>query len=212
MGRAKRAKISKDVDKVSVRTFGGLSFYYQGSPIPVIWESQKARILFSYLLITNDQWSHRDKFVKMLWPEHSDFDGSNNFKTTLSRLRKSFSELRIFNPVIAQGEAVRINMYDMNVDASQFKQEAFSGIRMFYRGEGKAAKESLEAALNLYQGEFLPEESSDSFILGARKELAELHVSVFRHLERIYQQEGNKDFLDAFYLLNKGILQSLSGN
>jgi DNA-binding SARP family transcriptional activator len=203
MGRAKSLKKSENAEKLTVRSFGGLSIYYQGSPISIIWESQKARLLFSYLLITNDQWVHRDKFIEMLWPGCVGNAGSNNFKTTLSRLRKSFSGPRIINPVMTQGEAVRINIHDIDVDASQFRLQAVSGIKLLSRGESKAARECLEAALDIYTGEFLPEEPFNDFIKNARNELSELHFSVVRYLERIYQQEGNKETLEAFHLLNK---------
>lgn len=205
MGRTKKMKKSENAEKLTVRSFGGLSIYYQGSPISIIWESQKARLLFSYLLITNDQWVHRDKFIEMLWPGCVGNAGSNNFKTTLSRLRKSFSGPRIFNPVMTQGEAVRINIHDIDVDASQFRLQAVSGIKLLSRGESKAARECLETALDIYTGEFLPEEPFNDFIKNARNELGELHSSVVRYLERIYQQEGNLETLEAFHLLNKSM-------
>jgi hypothetical protein len=41
MGRAMNAEKSENAEKLTVRTFGGLSFYYQGSPISIIWASKK---------------------------------------------------------------------------------------------------------------------------------------------------------------------------
>lgn len=205
MSRAKSVKKTETAGKLTVCTFGGLSVYFQGSPITVIWESQKARLLFCYLLITSDQWVHRDKFIEMLWPGCEANAGANNFKTTLSRLRKSFSGPLVVNPVMTQGEAVRINVHDMAIDASLFRQKAVAGIKLLGRGETKAARECLESAHDLYTGEFLPEEPFNEFIKSARHELAELHSSVIRYLEKIYQQEGNRDALEAFLLLNKSL-------
>jgi len=203
MGRAKGTKKSENAEKLTVRSFGGLSIYYHGDPISIIWESQKARLLFSYLLITNDQWVHRDKFIEMLWPGCVGNAGSNNFKTTLSRLRRSLSGPRLIHPVMTQGEAVRINIHDIEVDAGQFRLKAVSGIKLLSRGESKAARECLEDAIDFYSGEFLPEEPFNDFIKNARYELAELHSSVVRYLDRIYQQEGNQEKLEAFHLINK---------
>ena len=206
MSRTKNAKKGETVEKLTIRTFGGLSVYYQGSPISIVWESQKARLLFCYLMITNDQWVHRDKFIELLWPGCDATAGANNFKTTLSRLRKSFSGPRAFNPVMTQGEAVRINVYDIEVDASLFRQKAVTGIKLLGRGETKAARECLESAQDLYTGEFLPEEPFIDFIKNTRDELVELHASVIRYLERIYQQEGNHEALEAFHFLNKNVI------
>jgi len=206
MGRVKSIKKSDNSEKLTVCTFGGLSIYYQGTPISIIWESQKARLLFCYLMITSDQWVHRDKFIEMLWPGCNGSAGANNFKTTLSRLRKSFCGPRVINPVMTQGEAVRINIHDIDVDASQFRQNAVAGIKHLSRGETKNARECLETAQDLYTGEFLPEEPFNEFISNARNELAELDTSVVKYLQRIYTQEGDNEALEAFQILNKWIM------
>ena len=205
MSRAKSAKNSENAGKLTVRTFGGLTLYYQGAPIPVVWESQKARLLFCYLIITCDQWVHRDKIIEMLWPGCGGKAGTSNFKTTLSRLRKSFSPPFAVDPVITQGDAVRINVHDIDVDASRFRHNAITGIKLLGRGEAEAARECLEAAEDLYAGEFLPEEPFNDFIKNARNELAELHSSVLKYLGKIYRQEGNHEALEAFLLLNKSM-------
>lgn len=205
VSRAKSAKKSENAGKLTIRTFGGLSLYHQGAPIPVGWESRKARLLFCYLTITCDQWVHRDKIIEMLWPGCDGKSGASNFKTTLSRLRKSFSPQLAIDPVITQGEAVRINLHDTEVDAGRFRHNAVTGIKLLARGETKAARESLEAAADLYGGEFLPEEPFNDFIKNTRNELAELHSSVLKYLGKIYRQEGNHEAWEAFLLLNKSM-------
>jgi DNA-binding SARP family transcriptional activator len=202
------SKKSENAGKLNVCTFSGLSVYLHGAPITIIWESQKARLLFCYLMITSDQWVHRDRFIELLWPGCDAGAGANNFKTTLSRLRKSFSGPLVLNPVISQGEAVRINLQDIEVDANLFRQKAVMGIKLLGRGENKAARECLEAAQDFYTGEFLPEEPFNDFIANARQDLAELHASVIRYLEKIYLQEGNRDALEAFQFLNKNAVKN----
>lgn len=206
MARIKSAKKSENPEKLVIRTFGGLSIFYQGQPVSIIWESQKARLLFCYLMITSDQWVHRDKFIEMLWPGCNGSAGANNFKTTLSRLRKSFSGPKVLNPVMTQGEAVRINIHDIEVDVSQFRLNAVAGIKLLSRGDVKTARESLETAQDIYTGEFLPEEPFNEFISNARKELGDLESSVVMYLERIYTQEGDNEALEAFQILNRNLL------
>jgi DNA-binding SARP family transcriptional activator len=206
MARIKSVKKIDNPDKIYVRTFGGLSIFYQGVPVSIVWESQKARLLFCYLMITSDQWVHRDKFIEMLWPGCDPAAGANNFKTTLSRLRKSFAGPKVINPVITQGEAVRINIHNIEVDASQFRYNAANGIKLHARGEIKAARECLEAAQDIYAGEFLPEEPFNEFITSARKEFSELASSVLVYLERVYRQEGDSEALEAFQILNRNLI------
>lgn len=189
---------------VQVRAFGGLTFFLDDSRISIVWGSQKARLLFCSLLVTYDHWVHREKLIEILWPGCDVACGVNNFKTTLSRLRKSFSGSQAINPVITQGEAVRINSAVISLDVSDFYTNATMGIKMFARGDLKGARQLLEAAQDFYTGEFLPEEPFNSYLSAARKEYAELNTSVITTLSRIYQHEGNSDALDAIRFLIKG--------
>jgi len=191
---------------LSLRTFGGLSLFDRDTVLPICWESRKARLLFCYLTINCDTWVHRDRFIEMLWPGCSRSAGVNNFKTTLSRIRTSFTGHTAVNPVVTQGDAVRINFHDIDADMGRFRQHAVTGIKLMIRGDAAAAKGHLEAAQDCYTGEFLPEEPYNEFIGSARNELAGLHSSALRCLEKVYLQEGNQDALEAFPLLHRSTM------
>ncbi len=210
MAREKSGRKAEESGQLAVCAFGGLSFYYRGAPVSISWESQKARLLFCYLLVTYDQWVHRDKVIELLWPGGDEGAAINNFKTTLSRLRKSFFGSRSINPVLTQGEAVRIDQNAINLDASMFRNKATTGIKMLARGDIKAAKSYLEAAQDLYSGEFLPEEPFNQFITAARSELAALNSAVIISLGKIYEQEGNRDAMEIISLLRRGPVTDLS--
>ncbi|MDD2319777.1 MAG: DNA-binding protein [Geobacteraceae bacterium] len=194
-------EVEKKYMKTSVSTFGGLNIFLDDVPVSIAWESQKARLLFCCLLVTCDQWVHRQKIIEAVWPGCTHASGEKNFKTTLSRLRKSFSLSRGVAPVLAQGEAIRLNYLDISVDASDFRSNATQGIKLLVRGEIKAARKYLEAAQDLYLGDFLPEEPNNSFITSARLEHADLYSSVIKSLEKSYLLEGNSDALEVFSLL-----------
>ncbi len=196
--------------QIRVCTFGGLNVYFNNSPVSIIWESQKARLLFCCLLVTFDQWVHRQTVIEALWPGCSPASGEKNFKTTLSRLRKSFSGPRITNPVLTQGEAVRLNNLAITLDASEFRNHSTQGIKLLVRGEVKSARKTLEAAQDLYRGPFLPEEPNNQFITAARAELCDLYASVIKALEKSYLLEGNSDALEVLSFLKNGPLREPS--
>lgn len=195
-------KIMPSPEKIFIRTFGGLTVYRHHSPVFISWESQKARLLFCYLLITSDQWVHRDQFMELLWPGCDPESGSKNFKTTLSRLRKSFQGARNLNPVISQGDAYRLNFEAITCDNGMFRENAVAGIKHMTRGDVKGARENLEKAQELYVAEFLPEEPSDAFIGEARRELSGLFTTVLNYLERIYMAEERTDLLESLKSLS----------
>jgi len=195
-------KSMQSPEKIFIRTFGGLTVYRHHSPVVISWESQKARLLFCYLLITSDQWVHRDQLLELLWPGCDHESGSKNFKTTLSRLRKSFQGARNLNPVISQGDAYRLNFEAISCDNGMFRDSAVAGIKHMSRGDVKGAREHLETAQELYVSEFIPEEPSDAFIGEARRELAALFTTVLNYLERIYIAEERTDLLEALKSLS----------
>jgi DNA-binding SARP family transcriptional activator len=192
-------------EKIDVRTFGGLTVLYKGSPVSIVWESQKARLLFCCLLVTYDQWIHRQKLIEAIWPGCNAISGEKNFKTTLSRLRKSFSGAHCLNPVLTQGEAVKINFNEVDLDASRFRNDASQGMKYLVRGEIKMALKFLESAQDLYLGEFLPEEPYNEYITSARCELSEIYSSVIKSLEKSYHMEGNVDAVEIFSYLKNNV-------
>jgi DNA-binding SARP family transcriptional activator len=194
-------KNRNSTEYIAIRTFGGLTFYRNNLPMAIQWDSQKARLLFCYLLITSDQWVHRNQLIELLWPGCNHEAGFKNFKTTLSRLRKSFNCKEHFNPILAQGDAYRINFEAISCDCGEFRANAVAGIRLMARGNTLDAKAHLEQVSDLYVAEFLPEEPADQFIGKARKELFELHRSCINLLRKIYESEERSDLLATLQTL-----------
>ena len=188
-------KLNNNSEIITIRTFGGLTFYKNNHPMAIQWDSQKARILFCYLLITSDQWVHRIQLIELLWPGCDHEAGFKNFKTTLSRLRKSLSSKENFNPILAQGDAYRINFESIICDCGEFRATAVTGIRLMARGQASDAKGHLEKVSDFYVAEFLPEEPADQFIGKARAEMSELYHISMNHLRRIYEKEERLDLV-----------------
>lgn len=188
-------------NRFRVCSFGGLTVYRDGVPVCIDWESRKARLLFCCLLVTFDQWVHRRKVIEALWPESSTDSGEKNFKTTLSRMRKSIAGFGCTASVLTQGEAIRLNYLSLALDASEFRNNATQGIKRLVRGDTKSARKLLESAQDLYRGEFLPEEPYNRLIAEARTELSGIHASVIKALEKSYLIDGNADALEMFSFL-----------
>lgn len=188
-------------ESIVVRTFGGLTVYRNGRPMAVQWDSQKARLLFCYLVITSDQWVHRNQLIELLWPGCDLEAGFKNFKTTLSRLRKSLALKDRCNPILAQGDAYRINFEIISCDCGQFRTSAVNGIRMATRGDLHGARLHLEKVSELYVAEFLPEEPADRFINKSRSDMVDLYSTAMAHLKTIYVSEERSEMLDTLQAL-----------
>lgn len=188
-------KLQNNTGYITIRTFGGLTFYKNNHPMAIQWDSQKARLLFCYLLITSDQWVHRNQLIELLWPGCNHDAGFKNFKTTLSRLRKSLNSKDNLNPILAQGDAYRINFESIICDCGEFRTTAVTGIRLIARGQIQDAKAYLEKVSDFYVAEFLPEEPGDHFIGKARSEMFDLYRTSMNHLRKIYETEERQDLV-----------------
>jgi DNA-binding SARP family transcriptional activator len=190
-------KLVNKTEPILIRTFGGLTVYRNSKPVMIAWSSQKARLLFCYLLITSDQWVHRERLIELLWPGGS-YDGNiRNFTTTLSRLRKSLRTITGRDPVIGQGDAYRLNFEAITCDSSTYRSEVVAGIRLMTRGDVTRGREHLENAQQLYSSEFLPEEPDDPFIDTARSTMAGLHDTMMKYLNQIYATEERSVYFES---------------
>ena len=182
-------KLANKTEGILIRTFGGLTVYRSNKPVMIPWSSQKARLLFCYLLITSDQWVHRERFIELLWPGGNHDRNVRNFNTTLSRLRKSLRDVTEREPVLSQGDAYRLNFEAITCDSSTYRSEVVAGIRLMTRGDVKGGMEHLEIAQGLYSSEFLPEEPDDAFIGTTRRNLAGLYDTMMKYLDQMYATE-----------------------
>jgi two-component SAPR family response regulator len=126
------------VDTIFIKTFGGLTVYQHNVPKVVTWQSNKARLLFCYLICYYHQWVHRDRLLALLWPGGDPVSTEKNFRSTLARLRISLDGFKI-NPVLRMGDAYRLNFETITCDYVMFRDELLPGSnwwhRVTYRGQ-----------------------------------------------------------------------------
>jgi DNA-binding SARP family transcriptional activator len=90
-----------------------------------------------------------------------------------------------------------LNMERIWVDADAFEDEIRVGLAAFGQGEIGAAKQHLERALALYQGDFLADDPYAEWALGERERLREL---VEKPLRVLAELSANKPYRAAAYL------------
>jgi len=176
------------VDTIFVQSFGGLTVYHNHVPKVVKWQSNKARLLFCYLIISYNQWVHRDRLIELLWPGSDPISSEKNFRCTLNRLRNSLSEFKI-KSVLRMGDAYRLNFETISCDYAMFCDDATAGIRLMAKGDIEGALAHLVKADELCVAEFLPEEPSDPFIQVLRQNVGKLYATVLDHLRSICPED-----------------------
>src|SRR5690606_13186316 len=120
------------------------------------WRRQKAKKLFKLLLLAPQRQLHKEQVLEFLWPDKPPQAGSNNLHRTLFVLR------RVLEPDLATGSdsyyiSFKDDVLSLNpeaiawVDAEEFE-------RLIRVAGQQHDLKCYDAALQLYKGEFLPED------------------------------------------------------
>jgi predicted ATPase/DNA-binding SARP family transcriptional activator len=165
------------VPALTLRTLGPLRIWKSGEPLDrEAWASAKPRELLVFLTCHPDGRT-REQVGLAFWPDASAEQVRNNFHVTLHRLRKTLGDPRWVTHaggVYALDPALTIEL-----DATTFERDAAAGVARLERNGDPAP---LEAALALYQGDFLEHEPVSDWHLTFRDRLRVTYLSALTAL------------------------------
>jgi DNA-binding SARP family transcriptional activator len=180
---------------LQVHTLGPLRISIEGAARSAdVWRYTRPRELLLYLL-ANPEGRTKEQIGLLFWPDASPAQVKNSFHVTLHHLRKVLGRSEW---IIFENERYRINPelgYDF--DAALFEQEITAALRQTRAGEAPADR--LRAALALYRGDFLEEESAGDWHLEIRDHLRRLHVEgLFALGELLMQSEQFREAAEVY--------------
>ncbi len=160
---------------------------------PNSWRRAKARQLFQLLLTFRQASLDRDQILEYLWPGMDPVAAGRNFKVTLNSLyhvlepeRGAGAESAIIS---RDGSAYGIRPgADVWLDAEQFTALVGRANTAFARRPASAVP-LLEAALDLYRGDYLPEALYETWAAAERERLAVIFLSAADRLAALYLEE-----------------------
>ncbi len=155
-----------------IRALGGFQVQRGDLPIPAeAWQPRrKARLLLLYLLAQAPRRVPRDELIEALWPDLPPDSAALALNTTFSDLR------RILEPHLGKGQPSRYLQRDEETLAFNPAADAWydaAAFRQAARAGGQAARQALE----LYRGDFLPEEPYVAWVLRERERLRGLYLN-----------------------------------
>ena len=145
--------------------------------------SQRARELLVFL-VANPPGPTKEEVGVAFWPDATTDQVKNSFHVTLHRLRKLLGGA---HAVASEGGRYTIGIPHV-ADSRRFEMELTSAIR-------KGDVELIEAALALYQGDFLQGEEAGEWCLPIRARLRQLHVRGLFALAQSH--EARRRYADA---------------
>jgi len=143
------------VSTLGVRTLGPLGIQVNGAPLDRdAWSSVRSRELLLFLLC-HPEGRTREQVGVAFWPEASPEQVRNNFHVTLHRLRKTLGGSQ-WVTLVDERYGLSPDV-QVDFDARRFERDVAAGLCQLRRGGDAGA---LEAALALYQGDFLEHENA----------------------------------------------------
>jgi len=174
-----------------VRTLGAFAVWRGDEALPAeCWHRPKVAALFKCLLGADGCRMAREQLIDLLWPEVDPTAGGRNLRATLHLLRKALdrpgalSYIRLEGPMLVVAPAGASQSPPEWLDAHAFVGAAR---RVLLDRDAPACA----AALALYGGEYLPDDSYADWAVSRREELRQLHLALLLHWADLCLEEDD---------------------
>lgn len=179
------------------------------------WQRQKARKMFKLLLMAPQRQLPGEQVMEALWPDKTRSAAINNFHRTLFVLR------RALQPGLAGGNTSNYIKYAGELLRLQPEAVAWVDIDEFQRlvSRAREARHDLghyRAALELYTGDFMPDDPYDDWAAHWRAKFQQVYADVLRQVVAIHFERNEPlpaiDGLQALLRVepdNEGALRDL---
>lgn len=148
--------------------------------------------LLQYLVINHTQSTPREVLMDIFWPDVSPEGARNNLNVAISGIRRAFRTLTDTPILLYKNNAYGlVPGMQLWMDVEEFQQLIDSGRRLEAQGSPKASINAYEAAISLYQGDFLEETPYESWTTLPRERLRLAYLVTLDHLSQIYYRQEN---------------------
>jgi DNA-binding SARP family transcriptional activator len=170
---------------ITAYLLGPFSFSVNDATVPS-W-SGKGRAVFKYLLVHHDQPVLRDVLMDVFWPQAAPESARNSLNVALHGLRQALKTVTVFPVVIFEEGAYGINPeFHVWTDVDEFDRHVQAGRRLEAKEQLARALAEYEAAVELYQGDFLSGDLYEEWPVLTRERLRLAYLDTLDRLSQIY--------------------------
>jgi DNA-binding SARP family transcriptional activator len=178
-----------------VTTLGSFTAFRGAAAIPPsAWRRAKARQMFQVLLTFRSSPLDREQIIELLWPGLDPAAAVRNFKVTLNTLNHVLEPER--GPGSEPAFILRDGSHyclrpgaDLWLDAEAFTCQV-ARAEALLQSDRPAAASLLEQALNLYQGDYLPDALYENWAAVERERLEVIFLRAADRLADMYLAQG----------------------
>jgi LuxR family maltose regulon positive regulatory protein len=178
-----------------LNTFGGLRLTFGREKMSnQAWDRIQPRRLLVAMLSQRQETISKEVLIETLWPEEQPGSGENNFKTTLQRLRKTL-EAEIDPRFGSSYFHLHQNLLFFDeelcrIDCREFAALAREGATREKAGDWKGALDTYARALDLYEGDFIPEERYAPWVELRRDDYRNILIDLLTRSAQLHERSG----------------------
>ncbi|MBI4764329.1 MAG: hypothetical protein HY787_06970 [Deltaproteobacteria bacterium] len=192
-----------DLPRLRIETLGGFRVLRSGSPLKEEeWHGSQTQNLLKAIVTQGAEGVRKEVLMECLWPEGQPAKGEKNFKMALHRLRNVFEpdmdKRYACSYVQMKDNLVSLDKEICEVDVNQF-------LALLKEGEKREKKQIEEAlsfyqkAVELYRGDFLPDDVYAEWAGSRREELRQKYLGLLFKTARIHEDRGAPRKAVSFY-------------
>jgi DNA-binding SARP family transcriptional activator/tetratricopeptide (TPR) repeat protein len=182
--------LNPSIATLTIYMLGRFAVYRGETPIEdPAWQRQKAKKLFKLLSLSPQHQLLKDRALELLWPDKTPEAATNNLHRTLFILRRVLEpgiEHAAQSPYIQfKDEILTLNPATIAwIDAEAFERLIQLGHQQHHN------LDHYRAALELYKGEFLPEDLYEVWAEDRRSALQKSYVDLLKQVAAIYVERA----------------------
>jgi DNA-binding SARP family transcriptional activator len=189
---ARAAAVLEAPPAISAHLLGDLRISIGDRPVET-WASGRGRAVFEYLLIHRHGKVRRDRLMSVFWPEATPDAARNSLNVALHGLRQSLRAAAGDIAVVIHRDGsyfIEPNL-DVWVDVEVFEERLKSAHQHLASAELLSAQADFEAAICLYQDEFLADDPYEEWAAVTREHLRLCYLDSLDWLGRLRLDSGD---------------------
>ncbi len=183
--------------RLGLRLLGSFEARLDGIPLTMDQFARRRSLTLLKLLVTNyGKAIGRDELIELLWPSEAPDDARQLLKSAAHYLRRALGEAHEekakspFIETVANGYAFNVTSSHW-IDVVEFKRLAEEGLRLERQGRWREAIAELDAAAEIYAGDYLEDELYAEWAMRLRRQLKDLLFEVLQATARLLRSAGD---------------------
>ena len=179
-----------------INAFGSVGVASGEATLTGSWLEHRTGLLLKFLVTQRKQTMHAEQIVAALWPTAGQ-EALNTLRQCVHALRTKLEPERSRNSpssfILSRNGGYQLDLRRMWIDADEFERRVTAGLAAQAQDDAPEALCELEAALQLYKGDFLGDEPYAEWAYTERDRLRDLAGQALRSTSEIYLASGEMD-------------------